>query len=385
MTTKVRPQPGLERLQPYVPGTPVEDVQRRYGLRDVIKLASNENPFGSSPKALEAIQQAVHQLHYYPDSQCYKLRQALAAYLRVDPEQLIAGNGADGVITQICMAYLDQDSEVIVSQCSFPMYDIFAHIMRARLVKTPLKNYGLDLEAMAAAITEKTALIVVCNPNNPTGTIVTAAEVEAFMKQVPDHVLVVFDEAYYEFVASDDYPETMAYIRQGRENVILLRTFSKVYGLAGLRLGYGIAMPSVLAPMNQAKEAFAVNLLAQAAGIGALQDEEFRRRTVQANHASRLWLYEQFERLGLSYVESHTNFVLVHIGPRALEVQQELLERGVIVRPCDGYDLGDFLRVTVGTPEEDARFIETLEGVLGVMGEGVPVAEQVTSGGLAGG
>jgi histidinol-phosphate aminotransferase len=216
-------------------------------------------------------------------------------------------------------------------------------------------------------------MVVICNPNNPTGTIVSAGEVEVFMRQLPDHVLVVFDEAYYDFVIAEDYPETMSYIRQGRENVILLRTFSKVYGLAGLRLGYGIAMPSLLAPMNQAKEAFAVNLLAQAAGIAALQDEEFRQRTVQANHASRLWLYEQFERLGLSYVESQANFVLVQIGPRALEVQQELLKRGVIVRPCGGYDLVDYLRVTVGTPEEDARFIETLEAVLGMVGERVPV------------
>jgi histidinol-phosphate aminotransferase len=376
MTTKVRPQSGLEHLKPYVPGTPIEDVQRRYGLRDVIKLASNENPFGSSPKALEAIRPALHGLYHYPDSQCYRLRQALAEHLLVHPEQLFVGNGADGVITYICMAYLDQDSEVILGQCSFPLYDSLTHIMRARPVKIPLKHHRLDLEAMAAAITERTALIVVCNPNNPTGTIVTADEVEAFVARVPDQVLVVFDEAYYDFVVAEDYPETITYIRQGRENLILLRTFSKVYGLAGLRLGYGIAMPGLLAPMNQAKEAFAVNLLAQVAGIAALQDEEFRQRTVQATHASRLWLYEQFERLGLSYVESQANFVLVQIGPRALEVQQELLKRGVIVRPCDGYDLCDYLRVTVGTPEEGARFVATLEGVLGEVAEGVSAPDR---------
>jgi histidinol-phosphate aminotransferase len=236
--------------------------------------------------------------------------------------------------------------------------------MRARLIKTPLKNYGLDLEAMAAAITEQTRLIFVCNPNNPTGTIVTATEVKTFMEQVPDHVLVVFDEAYCELVDSDEYPETLTYIRQGRENVIIMRTFSKVYGMAGIRLGYGIAMPCVLSPMNQAKEAFAVNLLAQEAGIAALQDRDFLEKSVQANHASRLWLYGQFDRLGLFYVRSQTNFILLHIGDRAGQVQQELLSRGVIVRPCDGYDLCDFLRVTVGTPEQDARFIETLEAVL---------------------
>jgi len=365
MATEVKPQSGLQHVRPYVPGTPIEDVQREYGLTDVVKLASNENPLGSSPKALEAIVQTIHRLNQYPDSQSYGLRQALAAQHGLDPGQIIVGNGVDGLIAQISMVYLDQGSEVIVSKSSFPFYDVFTHVMRARLIKTPLKDYGLDLEAMADAISPRTALIFVCNPNNPTGTIVTTGEVEAFMQRVPDQVLVVFDEAYYELVASDEYPQTVDYLRQGRENVMILRTFSKIYGLAGVRLGYGLAMPGVLAPMNQAREPFAVNLLAQAAGIAALQDQEFRRKTVRAIRASRLWLYKQFDRLGLSYVESHTNFVLVHIGPHAPEVQQELLKQGVIVRPCAIYDLCDFLRVTVGTPEQDARFIEVLENVLG--------------------
>jgi histidinol-phosphate aminotransferase len=364
MTNKVKPQQGLEFLKPYVPGTPIEEVHRKFGLKHVIKLASNENPLGTSPKALEAIQEALTRINFYPDSQCYNLRQALAAYHQVDPEQLVVGNGADGIIMQICMTYLDQSSEVIVSRSSFPVYDNFTHIMRAPLIKTPLKNYGLDLEAMAAAITDQTKLIFVCNPNNPTGTIVTANEVKTFMEQVPDHVLVVFDEAYYELVDSKEYPDTLAYIRQGRENVIIMRTFSKVYGMAGIRLGYGIAMPCVLTPMNQAKEAFAVNLLAQEAGIAALQDLDFLEKSVQENHASRLWLYEQFDRLGLFYVKSNTNFIFLQIGDRAGQVQQELLSRGVIVRPCHGYDLSEFLRVTVGTIEQDARFIDTLEEVL---------------------
>lgn len=365
MKNKIKPQRGLDHLKPYIPGTPIEDVQRKYGIKHVIKLASNENPLGTSPKALEAIQEALSRLNYYPDAQCYRLRQALAAYHQVDPEQLIVGNGADGVITQICMAYLDQDSEVIVSKSSFPIYDHFTNIMRAWLIKTPLKDYGLDLEAMAAAITDQTRLVFVCNPNNPTGTIVTAAEVKTFMDKVPDHVLVVFDEAYFELVDSDEYPDTLAYIRQGRENVIVMRTFSKVYGMAGIRLGYGVAMPCVLSPMNQAKESFAVNSLAQEAGIAALQDRDFLVKSVKANQASRLWLYEQFDRMGLFYVRSHTNFILLHIGDRAGQVQQELLSRGVIVRPCDGYGLCDFLRVTVGMPEQNTRFVETLEEVLG--------------------
>jgi histidinol-phosphate aminotransferase len=364
MTSHLKPQSGLELLQPYIPGTPIEDVQRQYGLRDVIKLASNENPWGPSPRAVEAIQRVLGQIHYYPDSQCHELTRALAAYLRVHPDQLIMGNGADGIITQLCMAYLDEGNEVVVSRSSFPIYDHFTHIMRARLIKTPLKDYGLDLEAMAAAINDNTRLVFVCNPNNPTGSMVTAAEVDAFMATVPGHVVVVMDEAYRELVVSDEFPETVSYVRQGRENVIILRTFSKVYGLAGIRLGYGIAMPSLLGPLNQVREAFAVNLLAQAAGIAALEDTAFLQRTVETNHTARLWLYEQFARLGLLYVQSQTNLVLVKVGPRAGQVQQELLKHGVIVRPCGGYDLCDFLRVTVGTPEQNATFVRELEGIL---------------------
>lgn len=364
MATKIKSQDGLKQLKPYIPGTPIEDVQRQYGLEDVIKLSSNENPLGTSPKALDAMRQALPRLNYYPDSQCYQLRQVLAQYLGVGMDHLIVGNGGDGVIMNICMAYLDQNSEVIVSRSSFPVYDNYTHVMRAKLIKTPLKDYGLDLGAMADAITGKTRIIFVCNPNNPTGTIVTAAEVDAFMKRVPDHVLVVFDEAYYELVDSAEYPDTISYIRDGRENVLIIRTFSKVYGLAGIRLGYGIAAPCLLEPMNQVKESFAVNLLAQTAGIAALEDRAFLQETIKANHASRTWLYEQFDRLGLDYLRSHTNFILLHIGEEAVDVQQELIRRGVIVRPCVGYDLCDFLRITVGTPQQDARFINALETIL---------------------
>ena len=369
MTTHVKPQRGLDAIRPYVPGTPIEEVQRKYGLKDVIKLASNENPLGTSPKALAAIERVLHKLNLYPDAQCYYLRHALATRHGIEAEQVIVGNGADGVILQTCMAYLQEDSEVIVSRSSFPVYDIFTHTMRAKLIKTPLKQYGLDLEAMAEAINDRTKIVFVCNPNNPTGTIVTADEVTAFMERVPDHVLVVFDEAYYELVASDAYPDTFQYIREGWGNVMILRTFSKVYGMAGIRLGYGIAMPEILAPLNKVKESFAVNLLAQAAGMAALEDKAFLEKSVATNHAGRLYLYGEFERLGLPYVESHTNFILVEIGPQATEVQGRLLEKGVIVRPCAGYDLCDFLRITVGDAAQNARLIEALESVLEELGQ----------------
>jgi histidinol-phosphate aminotransferase len=364
MTARIRQQRGLDAITPYVSGKPIEELQKEHAWQEVIELSLNENPLGTSPRALAAIEKALSRLNRYPDGSDYYLRHALADRLEVEPEQLIVGNGADGIILATCMAYVDEDSEVIVSRSSFVVYDMFTHAMRAALIKTPLKDYGLDLDAMAGAINDRTRLIFVCNPNNPTGTIVTADEVDAFMGKVPDHVLVVFDEAYYELVASDDYPDVLKYIRQGQSNVLIMRTFSKVYGMAGIRLGYGIAVSESLAPLNRVKEPFSVNLLAQAAGIAALEDEAFLKKSVAANHEGRLFLYREFERLGLLCIKSHTNFVLVEIGPRAVAIQQRLFEKGVIVRPCAGYDLPNCLRITVGTPAQNARLIEVLEDIL---------------------
>jgi histidinol-phosphate aminotransferase len=366
MASRIGQQRGLNLLNPYVPGTPIEEVQRQYGLKDVIKLASNENPLGPSPLAVAAIEDALSKLNYYPDGQSYDLVRALAEHLGpgIQPEHVAVGNGADGIIMQTCMAFLDEASEVIVSRSSFPVYDIYVNVMRAKLIKTPLKDFRLDLEAMAQAITGDTKLIFVCNPNNPTGTIVTAPEVATFMERVPDHVLVIFDEAYFELVDSAAYPESIAYVREGRENVMIMRSFSKAYGIAGIRLGYAIAMPQVLAPLHRVKEPFAVNLLAQAAGVAALSDKAFLQKTVATNDDGRRFLYAAFDRLGLRYLKSHTNFILVEFGPEACELQQQLLRQGVIVRPCVNYDLPDCLRITVGDQAQNVRLIEALESLL---------------------
>jgi histidinol-phosphate aminotransferase len=313
---------------------------------------------------VEAIREALPKLNFYPDGDSYDLRHALADFLEVEPDCVTVGNGADGIIMQTCMAYLDEESEVVVSRSSFPVYDIYTHVMRAELVKTPLKNYGLDLDAMADAMTPRTKVVFVCNPNNPTGTIVTADEVASFMDRVPDHVLVVFDEAYYELVDSDAFPQTLRYVREGRSNVLVMHTFSKVFGLAGIRLGYAIGVPDVLAPINRVKEPFAVNLLAQAAGVAALEDTEFLQKTVATTRRERRFLYRQLKALGLEAVPSQTNFMLVEIGPNAPEVQEELVRRGVIVRPCGCYDLPHFLRITVGSREQNERLIFALREVL---------------------
>jgi histidinol-phosphate aminotransferase len=364
--TVIKAQRGLAALREYVPGTPIEQVQREYGVEDVIKLASNENPLGPSPKAVAAIEKALPKLNLYPDGQSYYLRHALAEYLgpRIEAEQVTVGNGADGLIMQTCMALLEEGSEAIVSRSSFPVYDICINVMRARLVKTPMRDFHLDLERMAGAINERTRLIFVCNPNNPTGTIVTQEEVAAFMARVPEEVLVVFDEAYFEMVDSDAFPDALTYVRDGRPNVMVMRSFSKIYGLAGIRVGYAVAAPEILAVLYQVKEPFSVNLLAQAAAIAALEDKAFFEASVAANHAGRLYLYAEFERLGLPYIESHTNFVLVAFGPQALAIQEALLRKGVILRPCTAYDLPECLRITVGSREQNARLIQALEEVL---------------------
>ena len=266
-------------------------METENGAKKMIRLDLNENPLGPSPKAVDAIGKVLDRINRYPDMSNSHLRLGLAKHLQVEPEQITVGNGADCIIMQLCMAHLDESSEVVVSRSSFTVYDQFAQAMKAPLIKIPLRDYRLDLEAMAAAINHKTRLVFVCNPNNPTGTISTAAEVADFMDQVPDHTLVVFDQAYYELVASDEYPDTLAYIREGRPNVMILRTFSKVYGLAGIRLGYGVATSEALASLDRVKEPFAVSRLAQAAGLAALDDKAFLAESVAANHQGRLFLY----------------------------------------------------------------------------------------------
>ena len=364
MNFSIKPQPGVSQIPVYKPGRPIEEVQKQFGITDVIKLASNENPLGTSPKALEAIRQAATQVNMYPDGKSAVLAAALAQRFGVQADQVAVGNGADGLIMELCMAYLDEQSEVVVSRSSFPMYDVFSYTMRARLVKTPLKEYGLDLQAMARAITERTKLVFVCNPNNPTGTALNAVEVDAFLKDVPEHVIVVFDEAYYEYAASPEFPDTIDYVRRGVQNVVVLRTFSKAYGLAGVRVGYGFACAPLLAPLKLVKEPFAVNLLAQAAGLAALEDDAFCARSVALNNEGKAYLYREFERLGLFYVPTYTNFILTRLGPKMLWLVERLMEHGIIIRPGDAYDLPEFARITIGTAEQNRRLVQTLEKLL---------------------
>lgn len=361
----VKPQSGLKAIRPYVPGKPIEEVQREYGLTDIIKLASNENPIGASPVVLRALAEALPGLNVYPDAQAFRLRCAIAAHHGVDADMIRVGNGADGVIRELCVSYLDEGDEMLTSCSSFPVYDISAAVMRARIVKTPLTpDLRFDLQAIANTITSRTRLIFVCNPNNPTGSIVSADEVSQFMARVPDTAVVVFDEAYYEFADDPAYPDTLPYVLAGRKNVCVLRTFSKAYGIAGIRVGYAIAAPELLNPLRACAESFPVNLLAQVAGEAALRDRAFLEKTVAVNAEGRRQLCQEFDRLGIPTVPSQTNFILAHVGPRARQIYEELLKRGVIVRPCVGYDLPEHLRITIGDHSQNVRLIATLEAVL---------------------
>ena len=359
MTNSVRPQRGLNKLRPYVPGKPIDEVAREYGLDDVIKLASIENPFGTSPKAIEAIDAAMSGLNLYPDGQSYDLRQALAAHFDIPFDRIAIGNGADDLILQLSMAFLEDDDEVVVSRSSFGMYDVYVHAMRAKLIKTPLApGYRIDLDAAVDAVTDRTKIVY------PTGTMSTAAEVERLLERLPDRVLCVMDEAYCEMVDSDRYPDTLPIVRDGRPNVLVLRTFSKIYGMAGIRLGFGFGHPHVIEALAKVRAAFTVNSLAQAAGVAALEDDEFVCHSLEMNRAGRHQLYEAFDRLGLEYAESHTNFVLVKIGPSALDVMEGLLRLGVIVRPMTAYELPEFLRISIGTPKQNERLIAGMEELL---------------------
>ncbi len=351
------------RIEPYVPGKPIEEVQRELGIDDVIKLASNENPLGPSPRGVKALQEAARRIHIYPDSNSYYLKEALSKHLGVAPEQLILGNGSDEILRMLGETFLIPEDEVIVSEHTFSGYQFVARLMGAQDVVVPMKDYTFDLEAMAQAVSPKTKMVFICNPNNPTGTFVGVEELERFLDAVPPRVLVVMDEAYYEYVDDPAYPDTVAML-PSRKNLVVLRTFSKIYGLAGLRVGYGIGDPEVIAAINRVREPFNVNSLAQAAALAALTDEEFLEESRAVNRAGKAFLYQEFERLGLSYLPSESNFILVNVGMDSRKFMGAMLKRGVIIRAGDSFGLPGFIRVTVGREQDNRRFIDALIDVL---------------------
>jgi histidinol-phosphate aminotransferase len=353
----------LEQILPYVPGKPIEEVERELGIGDVVKLASNENPLGPSPLAVAAVVHHIGKAHRYPDGAGYYLRQKLAAYLGIPADYIVLGNGSVEIMEQIAEAYLNPGQETIVGWPSFFKFVIVTQIMNGTVVKVPLADMRYDLNAMADAVTPKTRLVFIANPNNPTGTMGTAREVADFMERIPERILVVFDEAYYEYIDRDDYPDTLRYVREGR-NVIVTRTFSKIYGLAGLRIGYGIAKPDVISSLNRVRETFNTSSAAQIAALHALDDRDHVARTKSVNETQRARLLAELPLTGLRPIPSVTNFLLVDMGRNASALYEPLLREGVIIRPMGMYELPNSMRITVGREEENDKLLYALSKVL---------------------
>lgn len=355
--------PGIRQLQPYQAGKPIEEVERELGIQNIVKLASNENPLGISHLVREALTHKISSLARYPDANGFYLKQALAGKFGISMSQITLGNGSNDVLELLARTYVTAEHEVIFAQHAFVVYPLVTKAIGATPVAVPAKNYGHDLDAMLAAITPKTRMIFIANPNNPTGTFLTAAEIEAFIAQVPRTVLVVLDEAYYEYVPERDRAPSFAWIEQ-YPNLVVTRTFSKAYGLAGLRAGYAVSHPQVADLMNRIRQPFNMNELALTAALAALKDDDFIQRSVQMNAEGMAQLTTFCDAHGLPYIPSHGNFVTIEVGPKAAEIYQQLLEQGVIVRPIAGYELPNHLRVSIGLPEENAKFCAAMETLL---------------------
>ncbi len=350
-------------LTPYVPGKPIEEVKREFGIDDIIKLASNENPLGPSPKAIEAMRKALDDVALYPDGSCFELRNAMADFLDVDTDMLIFGAGADEIIHYLGIAFLDDGDEIVQAYPSFVQYKAASTLMDCRAHMVPLKNWTHDLDAMLSCVNEKTKLFFITNPNNPTGTLVTADDIERVLDALPDRCLLVLDEAYYEYVDDLDYTRSIEWVKSGK-NVITLRTFSKIYALAGLRIGYGIAPAWVIELLERVRAPFNVNSVAQIGAIASIKDPDQIKRTREQNRISKEYFYNELDKMGIPYTPMQANFVWIDVQRDCREVFVELMKHGVIVRTGDIFGAPTHIRVTTGTEEQSKRFISTLREVL---------------------
>ncbi|HYE90373.1 MAG TPA: histidinol-phosphate transaminase [Terriglobales bacterium] len=351
-------------IAPYEPGKPVEELERELGIPDAIKLASNENPLAPSDRVQQAIIAQLGRLNRYPDGSGFYLRQAIAKKAGFTPDHIMLGNGSNDLIELAVRAFMGPGDEAVVPHPSFVVYPMIVQAVGGIRVMVMLREHRLDLEATARAITPQTKIVFIANPNNPTATMVTADEFEHFMARIPDRTIVVVDEAYIEFAHGPDFPDALSHVRQGRK-IIVLRTFSKAASLAGLRIGYAVADPDAGALMNRIRQPFNVNALGQAAALAALDDENHVVECVRMNEAGKAYLYDEFRNLGVKYVPSRANFILVDVGRSAADIYQKLLHEGVIVRPMTSFGMETALRITIGSPDENRRLVKGLRAVLG--------------------
>jgi len=363
MSSPLPLNPALQNVPIYQGGRPIEEVAREMGLpaADIIKLASNENPLGPSPAALAAMQKVIAGLNLYPDGNAFYLKQKLGEKLGLKPENFILGNGSSELIEFAGHALLGPGVDAVMSQYSFIIYQMVARLFGANSVVVPAKNYGHDLPAMLAAITPQTKVVFVANPNNPTGTVASREEITRFVKAVPERVLVVMDEAYIEF--TEEPVDLLPLVREGRPNLLLMRTFSKIFGLAGLRIGYGMASPELITGLEHTRQPFNINSIAQAGALAALDDTEHMRKTRTNNMEGMRQVNQGLRELGVEYIPSVGNFILVRVGD-GKRVFDEMQKLGVIVRPMGGYELPEWVRISIGTAKENARCLATLKKVL---------------------
>lgn len=354
--------PHIRNLTPYQPGKPIEELERELGIKHSIKLASNENPLGPSPKALIAAQEALLKSHFYPDGGSYELKQTLASFLSVQPNQITVGNGSENVLEIIIKAYLHKECNAVISQYAFLTILLLIQSSGAQAKITPANNFGHDIPSMIQAIDENTRLLFLVNPNNPTGTYTTEKDFQLLMESVPPHVLVIVDEAYVEYIEAIDYPNALAYLNK-YPNLIITRSFSKVYGLAALRLGYAISSPEIADILNRARLPFNVNTIAAKAACAAVKDIDHVKKSVAMNREGKQQLQQYLQKMQLSYIPSIGNFISIDVAD-AKAIYQKLLYAGVIVRPLHAYEMIKHIRVTIGTAEQNDRFIAAIKDVL---------------------
>ncbi|WP_195264423.1 histidinol-phosphate transaminase [Clostridium sp. 1001275B_160808_H3] len=349
----------VKRLGKYVAGKPIDEVKREFGIDRVVKLASNENPLGTSNKVKKLMTELVNEMNMYPDSSSYDFKQALSSKLGVNKDMIFCGAGSDSLINVICEVFLDKDDESIMAEITFPRYESNTILMGAKPIKVPLKNNGLDLEAMVDAITDKTKLLWLCNPNNPTGGMFTKQDLDKVLYKIPENVIIIMDEAYYEYVNSEEYPDSLELLKV-YPNMIILRTLSKAYGLASLRFGYGIANEEIVDYINRVINAFDVNLFAQRAAVVAIEDEEFINTVKIFNKEQRNYLTKKFNEMGLECIESQANFIMVNVNGDDKPIHEYLLRHGYIIRPGYLLDMPGWIRVSIGTKDQNVEFCKLL-------------------------
>ena len=354
---------GVQKLIPYTPGKPIDELERELGLTEIVKLASNENPLGAGKKVVEAIQKTLPELSRYPDGNGFALKQALAKKLKVETNQITLGNGSNEILELVARTFLTPDAEVVFSQHAFAVYPLVTQAIGATAKVAPALNYGHDLEAMLGLVNDKTRIVFIANPNNPTGTLLSADALKKFISALPDTVVCVLDEAYFEFIDESSKVDSIQWLKD-YPNLMITRTFSKAYGLAGLRVGYSVSSSELADLFNRVRQPFNNNMLALAAAEAALADTDYLAETIAVNNAGMDYLTHAFSTLGLSWIPSYGNFVSVDLGQEAMPIYQALLQKGVIVRPVANYGMPNHLRISIGTEKENQFFVAALKDIL---------------------